>query len=57
MLIWAAGHAESSKVGEDHPAGAHAVTQMAGTEGTETFKKAHGPALLDDFEPLGDYEG
>ena len=42
---------------EDHPAGAHAVTQMAGTEGTETFKKAHGPALLDDFEPLGDYEG
>eukprot|EP01062_Namystynia_karyoxenos_P070728 TRINITY_DN6609_c0_g1_i1.p1 TRINITY_DN6609_c0_g1~~TRINITY_DN6609_c0_g1_i1.p1 ORF type:complete len:1174 (+),score=354.62 TRINITY_DN6609_c0_g1_i1:114-3635(+) len=40
----------------EHPGGAEAVTGLAGAEGTQQFAAAHSPTVLEDFDPLGDYQ-
>jgi len=35
---------------EDHPAGSEAVTNLAGTDGTEAFLAVHTVTMLDDFD-------
>jgi len=44
---------------EDHPGGAEAITNVAGTEATETFETVHNKELLDSmgFEPIGKFAG
>jgi len=38
---------------EDHPAGAEAILEYGGKDGTDIFDKVHTKAMLDDFEPFG----
>ena len=38
---------------EDHPAGAQAILDYGGKDGTGIFDKVHTKSMLDDFEPFG----
>jgi len=42
---------------EEHPAGAEALLEYGGKDGSDIFTKVHNMAMLDDFEPLGEMEG
>jgi L-lactate dehydrogenase (cytochrome) len=37
----------------EHPAGAQALLDHAGTDASEVFKALHNMALLDDFDAIG----
>ena len=53
---WVAIHGnvyDLTEFAEDHPAGPEAITELAGMIGDEPFDKVHGPALLEDFDPIG----
>jgi len=43
---------------EEHPGGPEAITDVAGTDSTETFETVHNKELLDSmgFEPVGDFQ-
>jgi cytochrome b involved in lipid metabolism len=38
---------------DDHPAGADAILEYCGVDGTEIFEELHNRGMLDDFEPIG----
>lgn len=38
---------------ENHPGGKHAITSLAGTDGTATFMDVHTASLLEDLDPIG----
>jgi len=39
---------------DDHPAGAEAILEYGGKDGSDIFSKVHSMSMLDDFEPIGE---
>ncbi len=38
---------------EEHPAGPESILETAGRDGTEIFRSVHSPAMLEEFESIG----